>query len=152
MVEIPKYPLLTSSVPVAPLRRSSSGAYTPVTAWLLYADHRVDPIRRSLTLPSGSNVRLPPTPTRSTRSGKNENSASLIIASAIQRLRTQSWQRASYPARAWLEDRLLNGRGKAEKFGRENTGAKLASIWRQIDASMIRRGAWHQFGVRMASD
>ena len=49
MVEIPKYPLITSSVPVAPLRRSSSGAYTPVTAWLLYADHGVAPIRRSLT-------------------------------------------------------------------------------------------------------
>ncbi len=41
---------LTSSLPVAPLRRSAGGAFMPVTDWLLYAGHKVDPICRSLTV------------------------------------------------------------------------------------------------------
>ena len=32
-----------------PIRRSQNGSITPVTDWILYADHGMDPIRRSVT-------------------------------------------------------------------------------------------------------
>lgn len=35
--------------PLAPIRRSRTGAITPIIGWLQYADHEVAPLRRSVT-------------------------------------------------------------------------------------------------------
>ncbi|KAB0573874.1 IS3 family transposase [Ideonella dechloratans] len=37
--------------PLAPIRRSRTGAITPIIGWLQYADHEVAPLRRSVTQP-----------------------------------------------------------------------------------------------------